>query len=168
MFLFKKSRERPRVFFLGLATGLIASLASIWCCDSASARIGGISSRTIWPSDVHKKTQYTYKSPEGAVKALIEAMSANDEKKLLAILGPKGKKLIFSGDEVDQRAAREGFVQAYQEKNRIIKVSSKRAVLEIGNEDRPFPIPIEKVGKHWHFSAKQGKVELLKPPDQQK
>ena len=122
----------------------------------------------IWPSDVYKKSQNTYRTPEGAVKALVEAMSANDEKELLAILGPKGKKLIFPGDKADERAARERFVQAYQEKNRIIKVSSKRAVLEIGNQDRPFPIPIEKVDKHWHFSAKHGKVELLKPPDQQK
>ena len=134
----------------------------------AAYRQGGFWGATIWPSDAYKKEQNTYRTPEGAVKALIDALSANDEKKLLAVLGPKGKKLIFSGDEADQRAACERFVQAYQEKNRIIRVSSKKAVLEIGNEDQPFPIPIEKVGKHWRFSAKQGRVELLKPPDQQK
>jgi|SRR5208282_388036 len=165
MLLFKKNRERPRVFPLGLATCLTAFLVLVWFCGSVSAR--GFSGATIWPSDVYKKNQNTYRTPEGAVKALVEAMSANDEKELLAILGPKGKKLIFPGDKVDERAARERFVQAYQEKNRIIMVSSKRAVLEIGNEDRPFPIPIEKVDKHWHFSAKHGSVELLKPPDQQ-
>jgi hypothetical protein len=162
MLLFKKNSERQRVFFLGLAIGIMASLISVLFCDSASAFRGG---PIIVPSDAYKKSQNTYRSPEGAVKALVEALSANDEKELLAILGPKGKKLIFSGNEVEQRAARERFVQAYQEKNRIIKVSSKEAVLEIGNEDRPFPIPIEKVGKHWHFSAKHGRVELLKPPD---
>ena len=86
----------------------------------------------------------------------------------MAIMGPTGKKLAFSGEEGGQKAACERFVQAYQEKNRIIKVSSQEAVLEIGNEDRPFPIRIKKTGKHWHFSAKQGRVELLKPPDQQK
>ncbi len=107
MFLFKKNRERPRVFLLGLAIGLMASLGSIWFCASVSARIGGFASSTIWPSDAYKKTQNTYRSPEGAVDALVKALSANDEKELLAILGPKGKKLIFSGDEVDQRAAHE-------------------------------------------------------------
>jgi hypothetical protein len=50
----------------------------------------------------------------------------------------------------------------------IIKVSGKEAGLEVGNEDRPFPIPIEKVGEHWRFSTKHGRVELMKPPDQQK
>ena len=50
----------------------------------------------------------------------------------------------------------------------IIKVSGKEAGLEVGNEDRTFPIPIEKVGEHWRFSTKHGRVELMKPPDQQK
>ncbi|SPF44900.1 conserved exported hypothetical protein [Syntrophobacter sp. SbD1] len=167
MLFFKKNKERHSVFRVGLAIGLMASLVSVWFCDSVSARIGGISSATVWPSDVHKRNQNTYRSPEGAVAALVAALSANDEKRLSAILGPGGKKPIFSGNQVDERAARESFVQAYREKNRIIRVSSREAILETGNEDRPFPIPIEKVGKHWRFSAKRGMVELLKPPDQQ-
>jgi hypothetical protein len=167
MLLSRNNRERPCLLLLGLATGLMAFLVSVWFCGSVSARIGMISGPTIWPSDAYKKKQKTFMTPEGAVKALVEAVSANDEGKLLAVLGPKGKKLLFPGDEADERAARESFVQAYQEKNRIIKVSSRKAVLEIGNEDRPFPIPIEKVGKHWRFSAEQGRVELLKPPDRQ-
>jgi hypothetical protein len=166
MLLSKKAGEMPCMFLLGLATGLMAFVVSVWLCGSVSAR--GYWGATIWPSDAYKKEQNTYMTPEGAVKALIEALSANDEKKLLAVLGPEGKKLIFPGDEADNRAACERFVQAYQEKNRIIRVSSKKAVLEMGNEDQPFPIPIEKVGKHWRFSSKHGGVELSKPPDQQK
>lgn len=165
MHLFNKNRGLPRVFLLGSATGLMALLVSVWFCGNVSAFFGG---PIIVPSDAYKKTQNTYRSPEDAVAALVGALNANDEEKLLAILGPTGKKLAFSGEEGDQKAACERFVQAYQEKNRIIKVSSKEAVLEIGNEDRPFPIRIKKTGKHWHFSAKQGRVELLKPPDQQK
>ncbi len=167
MLLSIKNREWSCVLLWGLAAGLMTFLVSVWFCGSVSARMGMMSGSVIWPSDAYKKKQNTYWSPEGAVKALVEALSANDDEKLLAVLGPKGKKLVFPGDEADERAARESFVQAYQEKNRIIKVNSTKAVLEIGNEDRPFPIPIEKVGKHWRFSAKQGRVELLKPPDQQ-
>jgi hypothetical protein len=161
MLLFKKNRERHSVFLVGLAIGLMVWPISVWFCGSVSALI-------IWPSDAYKETQNTYRSPEGAVKALVEAMSANDEKKLLAVLGPKGKKLIFSGDEADDTAACERFIQAYQEKNRIVKISSKKAVLATGNEDRPFPLPIEKVDGRWSFSSKHGRVELPKAPDQQK
>ncbi len=165
MLLFKKNRGMPRVFLLGSATCLMAFLVSVWLCDSASAFAGG---PVIWPGDAYKKTQNTYRSPEDAVAALVGALNANDEEKLLAVMGPTAKKLAFSGEEGGQKAACERFAQAYQEKNRIIKVSSTEAVLEIGNEDRLFPIRIKKTGKSWHFSAKQGRVELLKPPDQQK
>ena len=168
MLLFKKNREMPRVFLFGLATGLMAFLVSVWFCGSVSARMGGFSGATIWPSDVYKKDQNLYKSPEGAVNALVEALSTNDEKKLLGIFGPEAKTLIFSGDEADDTAACERFIQAYQEKNRIVKISSKKAVLATGNEDRPFPLPIEKVDGRWSFSSKHGRVELPKAPDQQK
>jgi hypothetical protein len=166
--LFKESRERQRAFFLGLAIGLTASLILVCFCDSASAFRGG---PYIWPSDAYKKDQganrpkhqKTYKSPEDAIKALVGALSANDEKELLAIFGygPGAKQLISSGDEVADKAGRERFLQAYQEKNRIVEVNSKKAILEIGNEAWPFPIPIEKIGKDWHFSTKEGKQEIL-------
>jgi len=160
MLLLKKNRERQRVFFLGLAIGIMASLISVLFCDSASSFRGG---PIIVPSDAYEKSQATFRSSEEAVKALVEALGANDAKKMLAIFGsgPAAKQLISSGDEVADRAGRERFLQAYQEKNRIVEVSSNKAVLEIGNEAWPFPIPIERVGKDWRFSAKHGSEELL-------
>jgi hypothetical protein len=162
MHLFEKNRERPRVFLLGLAIGLMASLITVWFCEGVSARIGAFSSATIWPSEAHKKNQGTYKTPEDAVDALVEALSTNDEKKLLAVFGPESKTLISSGDEVADKAGRERFLQAYQEKNQIEKVGGKKAVLEVGNEAWPFPIPIVKEsGGEWRFDTRRGKQELL-------
>jgi len=155
------------MFLLGLAFSLTASLILVWFCDGALA-LRGVVGSTIWPSDAYKNqgTKYhveDYKSLEDAVKALVEALSANDEKKLLAIFGdiPSNRELISSGDEVADRNGREKFVQAYKEKNRIEMVSANKAVLEIGNDDWPFPIPIVKAGKVWHFSAKDGRQEIL-------
>ena len=134
---------------------------------TAHRQEGALSSATIWPSDAYKKNQNHrnpdhYKSPEGAVKTLVEALSENDEKKLLAIFGPEGKTLIFSGDEVADKAGRERFLQAYQEKNQIVKVNGKKAILEIGNDAWPFPIPIVKKPEDgWFFDVRQGKEELL-------
>ena len=157
MLLLKENGERQRVLFLRLAIAIMASLLSVLFCDSASA----IRSRVIWPGDAYDKSHGTYKSPEDAVKALVEALSANDRKKLMAIFGPGAKQLISSGDEVADRAGREHFLKAYREKNRIVEVNSSKALLEIGNDAWPFPIPIERVGKDWRFSAKHGKEELL-------
>jgi hypothetical protein len=163
--LFKENRGRQRAFLLGLAIGLTASLILVCFCDSASAFRGG---PVIWPSDAATKDQGTYRSPdhyktpEGAVESLVKALGENDGKKLSAIFGPEGKTLIFSGDEVADRAGRERFLKAYQEKNQIVKVSGRKAILEIGNDAWPFPIPIvKKPGDGWFFDIRQGKVELL-------
>ncbi len=153
------------MFLLMLAIGLMGSLILVWFCDSASAFRGG---PVIWPSDSYKKDVGAYrnpdhyKTPEGAVKTLVEALGENDAKKLLAIFGPEGKTLIFSGDEVADRAGRERFLEAYQEKNQIVKVSGRKAILEIGNDAWPFPIPIVKKPEDgWFFDVRQGKEELL-------
>jgi len=47
--------------------------------------------------------QKKFKSPEDAFKSLVEAAKNNDTKELLAILGPEGKDIISSGDEVADR-----------------------------------------------------------------
>jgi hypothetical protein len=143
----------------------MALIVSVWPCQSVSARY---SSAIDWPSDAYKKDLSAYrnpdhyKSPEGAVKTLVEAMSENDEKKLSVIFGPEGKTLISSGDEVADKAAREHFLKAYREKNQLVKVSGHKAILEIGNNAWPFPIPIvKKRGDGWFFDARQGKAEIL-------
>ena len=169
MALFKLNRERQRAFLLPLAISLTASLILVCFCDSASAFRGvHIRGPISWPSDAYKSQgkKYhvkDYKSPEDAVKELVEALSANDEKKLFAIFGniPSNKQLISSGDEVSDKAERERFLQTYQEKNRIVKVSDNKAVLEVGNQDWPFPIPILRAGKVWYFSAKEGGQEIV-------
>ena len=152
-----------------LCMSFIGLLVSAWFCNSVSARnIKAMRGPPVWTSGEHKKGQRIFRSPEGAARELIEAMSANDEKKLLDILGPQGKKIVFSGKDVDEKAAGERFAQAYRDKNRIINVSRSRAVLEIGNNDEPFPLPIEKIDGHWRFSAKHVRVELKMSPEGQK
>ena len=105
--------------------------------------------------------QKTFKSPEEAVKACVDALKGNDEKELLAIFGPDGKEIISSGDEVADRTGRERFVKAYEEMNRLASESDKRVVLNVGNDDWPFPIPLVKVGENWYFDTKEGKEEIL-------
>ena len=90
MLLFNKNRGRPRLFLLGSAAGLMAFLVSVWFCGNVSARIGDVR-LYYWPSDAYKNNQNTYWSPEDAVKALVGALHANDDKKLLAVLGIRGK-----------------------------------------------------------------------------
>jgi hypothetical protein len=105
--------------------------------------------------------QRQFGSPEEASKALITAIKANDATELLAIFGPSGKALIFSGDEVGDRAARARFEKAYDEMNQLEKKDEKRVILHVGSEDWPFPIPIVKKGNSWYFNTIEGRDEIL-------
>jgi hypothetical protein len=101
-----------------------------------------------------------FASPEEAVKALINAVKAENMKELSAIFGPAGKEILNSGDAIEDRAGRERFLKAYEVKNALIQDSGAKAVLQIGTEEWPFPIPIIKKGKQWAFDTEKGKKEL--------
>ena len=105
--------------------------------------------------------QKAFASPEEAVKALIHAMKTDNTKEMTAIFGPAGREVLSSGDPVEDRAVRERFVKAYDAKNALIREGDGKAVLQIGTEDWPFPIPIVKRGGKWYFDAKKGKEELI-------
>ena len=53
----------------------------------------------------------TFASPEEAVKALIDAMKSGDKAQLSAIFGPGSESLISSGDDVEDKAGRERFLE---------------------------------------------------------
>jgi hypothetical protein len=105
--------------------------------------------------------QKTFKSPEEAVKALIDAVKANDTKELLAILGPEGKDIISSGDEVADKETRERVAQKYDQKNKLVRDGDKKVILDIGTDDWPMPIPVVKKGDNWIFDTAAGKEEIL-------
>jgi len=105
--------------------------------------------------------QYTFSSPEEAVKALIVAMKAHKVKELNSIFGPAGKEILSSGDAIEDRAGRERFMQAYETKNVLKREGDSKVILQLGTEEWPFPVPIVKRGEKWSFDAKQGKEELI-------
>jgi hypothetical protein len=112
------------------------------------------------PSPAATVKQRTFASPEDAVKAMVEALKSNDVKALEAIFGPGSQDLVTSGDPVADQAGRERFLQLYAEKNRLEQTPDK-AVLYVGNEGWPSPIPIVKAGTVWRFDAKEGTEEIL-------
>lgn len=105
--------------------------------------------------------QKRFASPEEAVNALVAAVKADDKKEMLAILGPGGKELISSGDEVADKAGREKFLKAYDKMNKLEKASSGKMILHIGKDDWSFPIPVVAKGNTWNFDTKAGKEEIL-------
>lgn len=101
-----------------------------------------------------------FASPEAAVDALIAAVRANNESKLLAIFGTDSRSVIGSGDPVRDKSDRAAAVAAYDAAHKIER-EGDTATLVIGNDDWPFAIPIVKRGDAWVFDTKAGADELL-------
>lgn len=105
--------------------------------------------------------QIGFASPEEAVSALVEALKTNDQKALRTLLGPQSKALLRSTDPVAEREERETFARLYGEKNRIAYDGTSKAMLHIGKDDWPTPLPMVKKGNKWYFDGKAAREEIL-------
>jgi len=105
--------------------------------------------------------QKTFSSAQEAASALVTAAQNNDEKTMLAILGPSGKQIVSSGDATEDANSRANFVKRYQEMHRLVKEPDGTTVLYIGAHNWPTPIPLANKGKLWHFDTEAGKKEIL-------
>jgi hypothetical protein len=102
-----------------------------------------------------------FRTPEDGFAALAAAMRAQDERRLLTVLGEAGRRLIRSGDAVADRAGRAAFVAAYDNRAEILRPTPDRAVLQVGEDAWPLPIPMRLSGGRWRFDAREGAQELI-------
>jgi hypothetical protein len=105
--------------------------------------------------------QQTFKSPEDAVGALVSATKDNWPKGVMAVLGKEGADIVSSGDKVADETMREKFLAAYDAKHQVTMEGDNKAVVIIGTEDHPFPIPLTRKGASWQFDTAAGRLEIL-------
>lgn len=102
-----------------------------------------------------------FRSPEDGFVAFAAAMRAQDEQALLRILGTAGRRLIRSGDPVADREMRDRFRAAHDEKAEILRPTPNRAVLQVGTDGWPLPIPMLRRDGGWRFDAQQGAQTVI-------
>jgi Protein of unknown function (DUF2950) len=105
--------------------------------------------------------QKTFATPAAAVDALIAANRGNHIGKLLDILGPQSAELVHSGDPIADRRARERFVAAYDKAHKLERDSDNKAILIVGEDEWPLPIPLIRARGRWRFDTKAGAEEIL-------
>jgi len=101
-----------------------------------------------------------FNSADEAAAALVKSLKSKDTAGALAILGPGSDKWVRSGDAVADRAARDRFIELYDQKH-VINETPQGAVLAIGPDEWPFAFPLVKSGSGWRFDTEGGKEELL-------
>jgi len=105
----------------------------------------------------------TFQTSRQAAQALLDAAEKFDVAALEAILGPDGRDIIHTGEDVRDREQAAAFAAKAHEKMSVAADPKRatRAFLSVGNEDWPFPAPIVKQNGRWSFDAKAGRQEIL-------
>ncbi|PYK77571.1 MAG: DUF2950 domain-containing protein [Verrucomicrobia bacterium] len=104
--------------------------------------------------------QKQFASPKEAADALVQAATSFDQAALKEILGPESDDIVASEDPVQDKNRAVAFAEKAKEKTDIEK-KGDHAIMEVGKDDFPLPIPIVKHKGKWVFDTKVGKEEIL-------
>ena len=107
--------------------------------------------------------QRTFATPEEAGEALIAAAERFDVGALEEILGPAGVDLVVTEDAVQDRNQAAAFAAQAREKMGIERDPEDpgRALLAVGPETWPLPIPLVEREGEWSFDTEAGRQEIL-------
>jgi hypothetical protein len=107
--------------------------------------------------------QKQFDTPKQAADALIQVATNLDVAAAKEILGPDGEDIVSSEDPVMDKQRATEFANKAKEKMSVTvdKQSPNQAILVVGNDDFPLPIPIVKQNGKWFFDTKVGREEIL-------
>ena len=112
---------------------------------------------------VSDSKQKQFNTPKEAAENLVQAAESFDVAALTEILGPDSTDVISSQDPVADKKQAMAFAAKAKEKSNIgtDPKNPNRAILTVGNDDFPVPIPIVKQKGKWVFDMKAGRQEIL-------
>ena len=115
------------------------------------------------PTAASQPKQKQFDTPQQAADALTQAADSFDTTTLKDILGPDSEDIIASEDPVQDKNRAAEFAAKAKEKSSIEvdKKDPNRAILVVGTDDFPLPIPIVKRKGKWVFDTKGGREEIL-------
>ena len=112
---------------------------------------------------VSDSKQKQFDTPKEAADNLVQAADSFDVAALTEILGPESADVISSQDPVADKKQAMAFAAKAKEKSNIgtDPKNPNRAILTVGSDDFPVPIPIVKQKGKWVFDMKAGRQEIL-------
>ena len=105
-----------------------------------------------------------FNTADEAAQALVQAAEAYDVQAMMDIFGPNSNDVINTGEPGHDKEIVEEFVAQARIKMDVVvdRRNRNRAILNIGNDNWPFAIPIIRhASGKWSFDVKQGRQELL-------
>jgi hypothetical protein len=105
--------------------------------------------------------QLSFTTPDSAVSALVGALEKRDLVTIRRLLGPETEGLMSSGDTARDRSDREGFLARYRARHEIVAGGPNDAMLQVGDDEWPLPVPLLRTNGRWHFDGDAAVNELL-------
>src|SRR6201997_4604466 len=138
----------------------------------ASAIVGfcllglGLQAATPSKSDAASAPQPTQKefdTPKQAADALVQVAANFDVAGAKEILGPDSEDIVASEDPVQDKNRAAEFAAKAKEKMSVQtdKKNPNQAIVLVGNDNFPLPIPLVKQNGKWLFDTKVGREEIL-------
>ena len=149
------SSRRSITLLLG---GVLVALP--WLALAQEPAAGAPRQARLGPPPPSRALRIAFPTPELGFAAMAKAARAHDERRM-RILGEAARPLVHSGDPAADRAGFDRFADAYDEKAEIFYPAPDRAVLQIGKDDWPLPIPMIRRGGTWRFDPRDGVQEMV-------
>ncbi|WP_232478754.1 DUF2950 domain-containing protein [Roseomonas rosulenta] len=102
-----------------------------------------------------------FATPEQGFEALAQAARRQDVPGLVRVLGEGALPLIRTGDRASDAAAVARFAAAYDARHAVLRPAPERAIVEVGEDRYPFPVPMVRRGEGWRFDPAQGADEIV-------
>jgi hypothetical protein len=107
--------------------------------------------------------QKQFDTPKQAADALVQVAANFDVAAAKEILGPDSEDIVASEDPVQDKNRAAEFAAKAKEKMsvQIDKKNPNQAIILVGNDEFPLPIPLVKKNGKWFFDTKVGREEIL-------
>jgi len=144
-----------------LRFSLIASAIVSFCLLGLSLD-GAAPSKSDTPS-APASAQKQFDTPQQAADALVQVAANFDVAAAKEILGPDAEDIVASEDPVQDKNRAAEFAAKAKEKMSVEtdKKNPNQAIVLVGNDDFPLPIPLVKQKGKWFFDTKVGREEIL-------
>lgn len=103
----------------------------------------------------------SFQTPEAAVAAFRAALKAGQADALIRIAGSDFKGLVKTGEPDIDRATYAQAARRFDDFFTLTADGADRRILVIGTEAWPYPAPLIKSAKGWHFDYAAGEQELI-------
>jgi hypothetical protein len=156
----EQQTQRPELMnsFKLLILVCAVAVSSVFCTAlSAATQPKSDTAAAAQPS------QKQFNTPKEAADSLAQAAESFDVNALKEILGPDSTDIVSSEDPVQDKNKAMAFAAKAKEKTNIgtDPKNPNRAIVTVGNDDFPLPIPIVKQKGKWVFDMKAGRQEVL-------